>query len=754
MRSVTAGHIYTGPWVDWSQGVLLGSTITLSSKTAPIFTAFLAFFVTIVGACLWRVICFLFHQLSASERPQDGQHHQHQLIFRNTASPTAAMRAFFESAFFWRKSGRRPFSRALPLALFAVVFTLALAAGSVLSSKVTNSSGSQRLIIGNCGYFGYNENATLPIRTKAMVSKDLNDTIIASAYARQCYAGNDKLNKMQCSMYEQPALSYKVVADAPCPFEKSMCKDNLVYQLDTGLIDTHTDLGINMPTSGRIGFRKVSTCAPITQDGYRSTTTTDGTDGLGLADDKVLELHYGGIASISALSNTTYYYNTHAFVDGWGYELESITASPNATAGWLPIPELARKDADISLIFLAPNAIKFYELNTDPMFSATIAADAGSTSQVDASYFLSDEFVNVMACTDQYQYCHPQNPSKCTPLTDYATAWLSIYSPELHLNKIQQAVASRIALQSRTLSIHHGISGRGASALRAQEYVSDRSQLEIKPNQWQLEVNSWFDVGLAKLQRGIVQYATGPEYLPEGTYLQRNETDVVGLAMCGSQKVRIEDGTTSFSVLGVGIIFGVGGVVVLIYLVLETVISFLQRKLKWGDYRRVRWVMDDKLQVQRMAFEGAGMGGEWQNLNGMVPVTSCNETFAGLEHVDPEKPRWKARDSYLQRMGPVYVKQGDEEASVSSLQQQDERVKFETAVYHQQQQRSGTYEHVPRVSPRMEHVQMGHGALYEAPQHTKQQWPLNQPQQTTAQQVQQPAAYERQSYQPVPSQSL
>jgi hypothetical protein len=633
-------EIYTGPWVDWSKGAVMGATITLSSRTAPILTATLAFFITIVGACLWRLLCFLFHQFSASPKPKDGMHHQHQLIFRNTASPSEAMRAFTELAFFWRKSGRRSFSRSLPLALFAVVFSLSLTAASILSSLVARSSGSNRLITSdNCGYFAYDNSSSLAVRTKAMTQKDLNDTIIAAAYARSCYEGNHKLNKLSCSTYEKPALSYSVVTNASCPFDDSMCLDGKVYQLDTGLIDSHKDLGINFPNSGRIGFRKVSTCAPITQRSYVETVTSTGAgDLLGFEGDEIEMYNYGGVPLLG-ISNNTYSYNTHALVDGAGYELDSIIASPGGS-GWVPVDELARTEADVTLMFLAPNSIKYFEANDDPFFGANVRRNAGSVAGDDVIYYVSDNNVNVLGCTDQYQYCHPEDPKKCTKLTDYANAWVSIYDDKLGLNDIQQMVASRIALISRGFSIHHGIGGRGASALRAQDTVSEKQQLEIKRDQWQIEVNSWFDVGLAKLQRGMVEYATGPEFLPEGTYLQKptGAEDLISKAMCGSQMVRIADGTTSFSVLGMSIILGVGGLIILIWLVCETVIGFVQKKMHWGDYRRVRWVMDDKLQVQRMAFEGHGMG-EWTNLSGMVPVTKQNEVFAGLEHVDPDEPR-------------------------------------------------------------------------------------------------------------------
>jgi hypothetical protein len=673
MSSVPIVEIYTGPWVDWSKGAILGSTITLSSKTAPILTAFLAFFVTVVGACLWRLICFIFHQSSASLKPKDGMHHQHQVIFRNTGSPTAAIRAFLESAFHWRKAARRSFLRSVPLAVFAIVFSIALAIGSILSSLVAQSSGNHRLVVSDgCGYFGYDNSSSLEVRTKAMTARDLNDTIIASAYSRACYDGNYKLNKLQCGTYTTPALTRAAVTHASCPFDDSMCLDGLVYQLDTGLIDTHKDLGINMPPSGRVGFRKVSTCAPIVQQGFVDNTTSDGTDGMGLEGDNVRKYNYGGVP-LAGILNTTYWYNTHAYVDGWGYELETMHASPG-DAGWAPVPELARDDADITLIFMAPNAIKYYAANSDPFFSANFKTSAGQLNGNDVSYYMADQYVSIMGCTDQYQYCHPSNPSRCTPLTDYATAWASIYDPTLNLNDIQQLVASRLALASRSLSIHHGIGGRGASALRAQDTVSDRNQLEIRPNQWQLEVEGWFDVGLAKLQRYIVEYATGPEFVPEGTYVEKpslKDGEAISVAMCGSQIINATRGTTSFSVLGMGIIFGVGSFVILLYLVLETVVGFVQRKLKWGDYRRVRWNMDDKLQVQRMAFEGAGMGGEWRNLNGAVPVTAGTAEFGGLEHVDPEQPRLAAE--WRKRASAQFLQHGRGE-SESSLEGANQEV--------------------------------------------------------------------------------
>jgi hypothetical protein len=247
-----------------------------------------------------------------------------------------------------------------------------------------------------------------------------------------------------------------------------------------------------------------------------------------------------------------------------------------------------------------------------------------------------------MACQDQYQYCNGDDEKRCTPLTGYQQAYAAINSTNIGLNVVQQSVASRIILNTRTLSMYHSIGGRGAQALRVSETIQERNQMaHIPDNQWQLEVASWFAVSMARLQRSAVEYAAPSlrktEY-PAGSYLYEPE-DAISHAMCYSQKVGLVGDTISFSVLGLVIILAVGVAVILIYLVLEPLVAWFQRKTNAGGYRRVRWVMDDKMQVQRMMFEEAGMGGVWTNLDGAVPVTENKDVFGDLHHVDPRQPR-------------------------------------------------------------------------------------------------------------------
>lgn len=323
MSTLAGAEIFTGTWVDWSRGAVLGSTITLSSRWASVLTAFLALFVTVVGSCLWRILSFTIHQFSSTPEAKDGLHHQHQLIFRNTSSPAEATKSFAETAWHWRRAGRKPWSRSLPLALLALLFMIVFSAASILTGLVTRAAGSQRLIKSDsCGFWALDASADVNDRTIAMQNKDLNDTILAASYARQCYGQATGLNNLRCSIFTKPAINY-TTAEVDCPFaDPSICSAPKAFRLDSGIIDSHHDLGINTRTSGRVGFRHVTTCSPLKVTAeYVSVVNSTGLDGLGVAGDRIREYQYGTYPAAGLGSNVTYMYNQHAFIDGFGYEL-------------------------------------------------------------------------------------------------------------------------------------------------------------------------------------------------------------------------------------------------------------------------------------------------------------------------------------------------------------------------------------------------------------------------------------------------
>ncbi|KAI9868264.1 MAG: hypothetical protein M1830_005684 [Pleopsidium flavum] len=446
-----------------------------------------------------------------------------------------------------------------------------------------------------------------------------------------------------------------------CPFAAGMClfSDTAALSMDTGNISSHDDLGINTQEKDRITYRRKTTCAPLQDQGY--VTSLNYTDAVkrknlgkfGGQRGDILDFYNFG-RSIG--NNFTYYYNRHAATTGFGYELDSsLYDSGGLENTWTPVHTLSRDDADVSIMFLAANRLLYSNAVYDPIFAATTEKTSFIDNGRNITYFSSDFFVSPLACIDQHQFCNPNN-QKCTDLQSYYTAVKRTASIEF--NAVQSMITSRLSIDfiwetislSKVASVPHpikkfrpltrlgkGIGGRGAAALRAQESVSGIVSAQLPNNQWMIEVESWFATGLAKLQQLVVQYAAGPPNVVEGAYISK-PTDPISQMMCNNQQVRSTSNAINFSTLGIVIILVIGGLLIITSLVLDTLVGFIQRKWNMRDYQRVQWALDEKLQLQRLAYEEAGMG-TWSGGTSFVPVTKFGETFGMPPDVDPDHPR-------------------------------------------------------------------------------------------------------------------
>ncbi|KAL8682670.1 MAG: hypothetical protein Q9186_001266 [Xanthomendoza sp. 1 TL-2023] len=119
--------------------------------------------------------------------------------------------------------------------------------------------------------------------------------------------------------------------------------------MDSGLLDSHSALGINAPGSDRLQYRKIRTCSPIHFSTYVEEVnhTNQNTDG-----DRRFNIMLGEVLGVT---NYTLQYNLHSLADGIGYALSSFLASPN---GWVPIPALNRRDGDVTVAGRGVNALR------------------------------------------------------------------------------------------------------------------------------------------------------------------------------------------------------------------------------------------------------------------------------------------------------------------------------------------------------------------------------------------------------------
>src|SRR5437016_432463 len=105
----------------------------------------------------------------------------------------------------------------------------------------------------------------------------------------------------------------------------------------------------------------------------------------------------------------------------------------------------------------------------------------------------------------------------------------------------------------------------------------------------------------------MVEWATAPtNAVPGSTITVSTPTDPIQREMCRNQMVRDTGRHISFSVLGLALIIPLGGVVILLSMVADTLVGWLQTGHK-AEYRRRQWILEENLQLQRAAYEGYGI---------------------------------------------------------------------------------------------------------------------------------------------------
>ncbi|KAF2122679.1 hypothetical protein BDV96DRAFT_4262 [Lophiotrema nucula] len=629
---------YFGVWTNWSRGKYYGSTITLSPRGAGFLVAFLAIFVSVAGGSLWRIIAFAVHQTRVVKAPRDGMHYQHEVILRNAGTPGSAAWQLLTLVIPWRRRTHRPVLRSLPLVLLAALNLALFFAAGILVGEVTRTTGTDVLIRSpNCGNWTVNSTNIL----FGLETKTLNDTITAASYARSCYG--DQSNTLECSQYATQALPYSIHQNESCPFADDMCLINWpAFAMDTGNLSSHDHLGINAEAGDRVDYRRKTTCAPIKDKGFiTSFNFSDVADGsLGAfsgQDGDIIDFYNFGpvVFSEKPKNNFTLAYNRRQATVGYGYDLTAVNHDSNKLNNlWQPDKAVARDDGDVSLMFLAANDIQYYGEVLDPIFEAVDEIAWIIDNGKNVSLYTSRYFVNPFGCVDQHQFCNPTT-KQCTKLNTYFDA-VNDARGQLGLNAMQHMVVSIMSLNLVLTTIAENIDGRGSAALRAQEQLSGLNSLPLPPNQWQIETEYWFTTGLAKLQKYFVEYAAGPSNIVDGLYLSR-PSDTASRQVCDNLKIKAPPGSgaTSFSTMGVAIILGVGGLLILAHFILSLVVgTFIPNR----TYKLQRWGLDDKLQMQRLAFEGAGQS-EWEQGFGGVPVTREEQLFAMELEGGNDQPR-------------------------------------------------------------------------------------------------------------------
>jgi hypothetical protein len=268
-------HVYLGLWTNWSQGRILGSTLTLTKSNGALVIAFAAFFITIIATRFWRMACVVAHQVYCRSvpEPRDVLYHHRQAILRNAPTAISGLRSFILVLHAHRKSTRQLFIRTFPILLFSLFSIAGFTVLTYFLPQITTSMSDQVLLVGDhCGqifegsaesedYKKYLSTLNIYIRTQ------MSD---AENYAQQCYSESSQT--LQCSAFVTTRIPSTVNTTADCPFRPGVCRlDGSNIRLDTGLIDLNRYTGINIPVNEGMSVRRSLHCAPLQTDGYTSS---------------------------------------------------------------------------------------------------------------------------------------------------------------------------------------------------------------------------------------------------------------------------------------------------------------------------------------------------------------------------------------------------------------------------------------------------------------------------------------------------
>jgi hypothetical protein len=644
-----SSYIYQGVWIDWSKGGALGRTLTLAPANSIILVAVLAIFVQVTGSQLWKVFQLAIHQFRATQKQKDGLYHQQQAVLRNNTSDFSSIWQLLRIGFAWRHQRTiSPLRRSFTLVTWALLHFLLFATAGIFSSPLVNAGDAVLSRSPFCGTFKTTYFDSMGSHAKPGMPDHLENEYYAhyqtrcqqsQEYAGSCYSNSESLVK--CNSMATTQLSWNTTTQYVCPFDSSVCLASVPsVTYDTGFLSSHKDLGLNAQEQDRIWYRKRTTCtilndARFVSDWKNVSATADSPA------KRVVDAYYG--PNPLADRNATYsysewdqYYSFDQYSDTNPYQINAPYAAAgdtqDLTSNFVPIPELARVDADTTLVFLSFS--KFYEAAVnDPWFSAQEAVPypVRSNQNINGTVFKRGRPLTTLGCAEQHQICtagdasSSSHPGNCTPML----GWLQMEEDpngfvSLNLTSKQRSTFHRVfkaAIESVFPAILQQLAQRDPPLL-ARRQIQGIVGLGLPDNQWQLETEYWHSIAMANLQRAVVAYGTG-QFAANTAYINIS-TEPSDQWLCQNMIIR-GSSYQSFSVFALAFIFVIGLLIVVAGATIEDLVAWLQRKLGRGISRHEEWTSNGLLEMQGLLYERDGCG-VWSRRHG-IPICGPGETM-------------------------------------------------------------------------------------------------------------------------------
>ncbi|KAJ9612345.1 hypothetical protein H2200_003942 [Cladophialophora chaetospira] len=533
--------VHEGVWTNYSRGKVWGLTWTLCPTHAVIMTNTLAVLVTVCGVQLFNIIRYTLYRFGASRQPDTPHTQKQQNILKVAVSDMATAQGFLTLAWKQRRSSGGRSVRSYAIGLFAVFYTVLFWIAGIFSNKAISTSSTngpwEVLSRSNdCGVwnqtyfdivslldFSTEQNFEMLVQYKA---KQAQDVQLSLEYAQECYfARSSALNvSSTCKTFKTPRLNYGNDY-GKCPFPSELCHDSSeTVVLDTGYLDSHDHIGINAKPQDRLKYRRITTCTVLNDTEYITGWNGTLADASGNPRPQPDAAHANfGPSSYKDTDWTYSFSNFASFFDVFSsqnmspYQLDAEWAvapsDPAYTANdFEPIPELAPKKADLTLLFLSYMGMYITRVD-DPWFAAPIGAEFKNPHPYLEERFARNKAISTLGCTEQHEFCTTNNT--CTGLGG--------------LDQIQNVAKFNTALtpvQYTTFDrLLRGVSGSclarmienlalTTNPLLASNvtYTGDTGIVlssALPSNQWTLELAYWHSIAMAHFQRTIFEWATG-----------------------------------------------------------------------------------------------------------------------------------------------------------------------------------------------------------------------------------------------------
>lgn len=176
-------------------------------------------------------------------------------------------------------------------------------------------------------------------------------------------------------------------------------------------------------------------------------------------------------------------------------------------------------DGTLQIFFLSANEIRFLQETRDPWYHATTPTPRLRFE----NQFYQDEPASPLACACREQVCNPNlgGRDQCTKLGSLEDLGnISSSQPSMQrLNWTMRAIRD-VANEA----IPAGVSSR---SLLARKSMALGAQAPISDNQWQLEMEYWFEISMATMQQSLVSLALSePKHLAKIMVPPSNEEEI------------------------------------------------------------------------------------------------------------------------------------------------------------------------------------------------------------------------------------